>query len=253
MAINTLCKSVRNYNFTRIISCNLNLTTYKNKLNQQSCLLPRVMLSDSDNLNINLNYNKCYCNIGIDDPVKIKKKKVFVPRITLLSEKDEISIVTLEAAQKLASRHNMKLVKIVDFDTKTERPVYKLMTLQEFIQSELKSKAEAKEAKEKAIKEDKTIAVSSKIAEHDLHIKIKSMIKMLGKRHGVRVVIAVDGNKEKAENVRNMIIDHCKEHAKAQAKSDTALNLKVTLRPIINKLNQEPEESVNKLADNNMG
>lgn len=161
------------------------------------------MLSDSDNLNTNFNYNKCYCNISIDDPVKTKKKKVFVPRITLLSEKDEISIVTMEAAQKLASRHNMKLVKIVDLDTKTQRPVYKLMNIQEYLKSELKSKADAKEAKEKAIKEDKTIAMSSKIAEHDLYIKIKSMIKMLGKRHGVRVVIGIDGNKEKAVSLFN--------------------------------------------------
>ncbi|KAH0558301.1 uncharacterized protein LOC123272029 [Cotesia glomerata] len=254
MAINTLCKSLRNYNFTRIISNNLNPIGYNNKISQPACILPRVMLL-TDNDSVNINYNKCYCNIiGLEDPVNPKKKKVFVPRITLLSNKDEISIVTLEAAQKLANRHNMKLVKIIDFDTKTERPVYKLMTIQEYLQSEATSKAQAKEAKERTIKEDKTIAMSSKISEHDLFTKIKSMNKMLGKRHGVQVLIAVDGNKEKASAVRDTIIEHCKDTAKVSSKSETASNLKVILRPILNKLNQQSEEEYsNKLADNKMG
>lgn len=48
------------------------------------------------------------------------------PRITLLSSADsKIEITTLDQAKKIAERRQLKLVSILDFDTKTSRPVYK--------------------------------------------------------------------------------------------------------------------------------
>lgn len=129
---------------------------------------------------------------------KPKKKKVFVPKVTLLSEDNEISVVTMEMASKLASRRNLKLIKIVDFDTKTERPTYKLMSTRDFLQEGNQRKKIQKVNQAAALRSEKMVSISSKIGEHDLVIKMKSVAKLLAKRHEIRIVISMDGNKDKA-------------------------------------------------------
>lgn len=54
-----------------------------------------------------------------------KKKKEQLQKITLISEADKVSITSLQDAQKLADRRSLKIVKIIDLDTKTQRPIYK--------------------------------------------------------------------------------------------------------------------------------
>lgn len=73
-----------------------------------------------------------------------KKKKKQIPRITLISDGDKIEITTLEEAQKLGLRRNLKLVKVIDLDTKTQRPVYKLMSGAEYFAEDLKQREEKK-------------------------------------------------------------------------------------------------------------
>lgn len=46
-------------------------------------------------------------------------------RITLISEDQSISIVDLTEAQDISKTKRLKLVKIVDYDAQTRRPVYK--------------------------------------------------------------------------------------------------------------------------------
>lgn len=63
-----------------------------------------------------------------NEPSKIPSKNPKLktsPKITLVTGKDQIEIISLEQAKKLAERRQMKLVSIVDFDTKTQRAVYK--------------------------------------------------------------------------------------------------------------------------------
>lgn len=57
-------------------------------------------------------------------PLSKNPKHKTSPRITLMSE-DKMEITTLDQAKKLAERRQLKLVNIVDFDTKTSRAVYK--------------------------------------------------------------------------------------------------------------------------------
>lgn len=38
---------------------------------------------------------------------------------------NKMEITTLDQAKKIAERRQLKLVNIVDFDTKTSRPIYK--------------------------------------------------------------------------------------------------------------------------------
>lgn len=53
-----------------------------------------------------------------------KKKTVRIPRITLI-ENENMSVVTLDQAKKIADKRDMKLINIVDFDTKSSRAIYK--------------------------------------------------------------------------------------------------------------------------------
>lgn len=46
-------------------------------------------------------------------------------KVTLISQNEDVTIVSLAEAQKLSKRRELKLVKIIDVDAKTSRPVYK--------------------------------------------------------------------------------------------------------------------------------
>lgn len=117
-----------------------------------------------------------------------KTKRPIVPRITLISGNNDITITTLEDAQKLATRRNLKLVKIVDFDTKTERPVYKLMTAAQYAAEDIKQKKEKKSGS--PYKGEKVLMLSSVITDHDLQTQIKKIEKWIGKEYEVRVAIS---------------------------------------------------------------
>lgn len=133
-----------------------------------------------------------------DEAAAEKKKKKLIPRITLISEGDKVEISTLEEAQKLASRRNLKLVKIVDLDTKSQRPIYKLMTGQEYLSEELKQRKDKKSSKKGGLKGEKLLSVSTRIASHDLQAKAKLASKWIQKNYEVRVIITRDG----AENTK---------------------------------------------------
>lgn len=123
-----------------------------------------------------------------------KKKTTIIPKITLLQGND-ITITTLEEAQKLSKRRDLKLVKIVDLDTKTQRPIYKLMTASEYHEEDIKHREEKKKNKEVTIKGEKLIFLNYNIANHDLEVNIKKLIKWIGKSFEVRVVINADASK----------------------------------------------------------
>lgn len=76
------------------------------------------------------------------------KKKKHVPKITLISDGDKIEITTLEEAQKLSHRRNLKLVKVVDLDVKTQRPLYRIISANEYLAEELKQREEKKSKKD---------------------------------------------------------------------------------------------------------
>lgn len=132
-------------------------------------------------------------------PEKPKKHKPLTsPQITLITPENDVNSLTLENAEKFAKRRGLKLVKIIDFDTKSERPLYKLMTNIEFFEENAKAK-ESKKKERSSLKEDKLYTLSTKISEHDLYVKINHMMKLLGKKkHAVRVYISQDGNPTRA-------------------------------------------------------
>lgn len=122
-----------------------------------------------------------------------KTKRPIVPKVTLISGKDDITITTLEDAQKLAARRNLKMVKIVDLDAKTERPVYKLMTAAEYAAEDVKHKKDKKSGS--PYKGEKVLMLSSVITDHDLQTQVRKIEKWIAKEYEVRV--AVSGNVDK--------------------------------------------------------
>uniref|UniRef100_A0A182W942 Translation initiation factor 3 N-terminal domain-containing protein n=1 Tax=Anopheles minimus TaxID=112268 RepID=A0A182W942_9DIPT len=132
------------------------------------------------------------------------KKAKTAPKITLISSDETISIVNLDEAVKISNRRNLKLVKITDLDTKTQRPVYRLMTGAEYLNEDLKRREDKKKSKQDAsVKGDKLLTISARIAEHDLASKIQNVQKWLNKSYEVRVVVTGDGagNKAKQEDI----------------------------------------------------
>lgn len=143
-----------------------------------------------------------------------KKTKV-APKITLIAQDQSVSIVNLDEAQRISKRRDLKLVKIIDLDMKTQRPVYKLMTSAEYLNEDLKRREEKKRSKAEAtIKGDKLLTVSARITEHDLNSKIQNVVKWLRKSYEVRIVISGDGDKAKQESVATKIEQSTKEAGK---------------------------------------
>lgn len=128
------------------------------------------------------------------DPEK-KKKTVRIPKITLVSPDESIQIVTLEEAQKISRRRDLKLIKVIDLDTKTHRPVFKLMSGSDYHAEDLKQREIRKEKKNDiAVKGEKLLLINSRITEHDLESRIKNIIRWLNKKYEIRVVLSGDSS-----------------------------------------------------------
>lgn len=178
---------------------------------RRTCLQFRVLsqsyLSNHQEVNIRNRPAPCLLSssayISPDEPLPSppaaagapkKKKTAPIPRITLLSGTD-ITISTLEEAQKIAKRRDLKLVKILDLDTKTDRPVYRLMTGAEYHQEDLKQREVKNAIRSKgAFKGEKVLIMGQNISEHDLQTNINKVLKWINRRYEVRIVI--NGNSE---------------------------------------------------------
>lgn len=160
---------------------------------------------------------------------KGSRKNLSSPKITLLSTDSTPSVVSLEEAQKLSKRRNLKLVKVVDFDRKTSRPVYKLMTGAEYFQEDLNRRKEKTQRKNAEVKDPKLLTLTHKISDHDLGSKIKNIIKWLNRRHEVRIVINAGENDEAAELICKKIETETKGFGKLVQKRKKDDDLKFQL------------------------
>lgn len=114
-----------------------------------------------------------------------QKQKIMY--ITLIGTDGKLSTSTLEAANKLAKRRDLKLIKVSDFDIKKQNPLYKLLSSNQILEEDIHLKKASKE--NKGLKAPKIVSMSHKISEHDLKSKAKSIIKWLEKSHEVKVTI----------------------------------------------------------------
>lgn len=89
-----------------------------------------------------------------DEKKKVDQSSI---KITLISDLDKVEITNLKEAQKKALRRNLKLVKLVDLDTKTQRAVYRLMSGSDYFALESKQRETQKAAKSSFKGESKLI------------------------------------------------------------------------------------------------
>ncbi|ETN57749.1 translation initiation factor-3 [Anopheles darlingi] len=157
------------------------------------------------------------------------------PKVTLIGQDESISIVNLEEATKISNRRNLKLVKVTDLDSKTQRPVYRLMTGSEYLTEDLKRREEKKKSKQDAtVKGDKLLTISARIAEHDLVSKIQNVQKWLTKSYEVRVVVTGDGagSKGKQEDIAQRFETNVKECGKIVQKRLRDNDLRFNILPV---------------------
>jgi translation initiation factor IF-3 len=124
--------------------------------------------------------------------------------ITLIGTDNSLSVVSFTEAEKLAKRRDLKLVKIIDVDTKTHRPIYQLMTVSQYCNEDKKRRQEKTAQKESGYKGEKLLTLSHRITSHDLSSRLKNIRKWLSKTYEVRIVINGD-----SENLKCAVSAPC--------------------------------------------
>ncbi|KAG5876265.1 hypothetical protein JTB14_013002 [Gonioctena quinquepunctata] len=163
---------------------------------------------------------------------KPKRKTTPIPSISLIRD-DEILVTTLEEAQKLSKRRDLRLVKMVDLDTKTQRPIYKLMSVSEYKSQESEG---SKSNKQNSNKGEKFVMIGQNISEHDLNTRMKKMNKWLEKSYEVRIVINGDStNMDKAESVYKLMENGVGTNGRIVQKRQKGSDIKFQILPPKNK------------------
>ncbi|XP_013134739.1 PREDICTED: uncharacterized protein LOC106100433 [Papilio polytes] len=183
----------------------------------------------------------------------IPKKKNFESRITLIGHDNSVSITDLKSAQSLSVRRDLKLVKIQDIDTKTRRPVYKLLTSAQYLEEEIVKRKEKKISKEnQLIKGQKLITLSNRIAENDLMTSVKKMIKLLDKQFEVKVVVTGSDSEaaESLDKICSVIEKSTKSSGKVIQKRNKGNSLRFQLIPVRDKSSQVGNDDSSNHSDN---
>lgn len=152
-----------------------------------------------------------------DGTKKQRPKTVPVPKITLMLPNDSSTVTILEEAQRLAKRRNLILIKVTELDSKTLRPVYKLTSSSDYVEGSIEEAVEVPEDNDKdkqKLKDIKLLYISAKIAEHDLRVKLKNVVKLLNKNYRVKLAVTLDDGQE--NKTRSIVTDIVKDHSNIQ-------------------------------------
>uniref|UniRef100_T1PH09 Translation initiation factor IF-3 n=1 Tax=Musca domestica TaxID=7370 RepID=T1PH09_MUSDO len=195
-------------------------------------------------------------DVGDESGASAQKKKSSSLKITLLQNQN-VTVTSLEEAKNLAKRRSMQLVQVQKLDTKTQRPVYKLVSSAERLQEELsdlkggQDKDTSSGASDKASqkKSEKTLNIGSRISDHDLASRLKNISKWLSKHHEVRILI--QGNESdlsSCEKIYKSIEESIKTPepiGKIVQKRAKGSVIKFNILPIINAEKTTPASSSN--------
>ncbi|KAF7273962.1 mitochondrial translation initiation factor 3 [Rhynchophorus ferrugineus] len=165
------------------------------------------------------------------ETAEVKKKKTpILPKITLVHS-NGMEITTLEEAQKVAKRRDLKLVKLIDADTKTQRPIYKLMTGTEYYREDLKQR-EHKKSQKSGFKGEKVLMIGHNISEHDLKIHINKILKWIEKRCEVKVVLNSDKDHiKKAEDIYSYMENSLRDYGRVVQMRKKGSDIKFQVLP----------------------
>nr|CAD7456743.1 unnamed protein product [Timema tahoe] len=167
------------------------------------------------------------------DGVGAKKRKEIEQIITLLgTDGNIVSVISLLEAQKLSKRRNLKLLKIVEYDSKSGRPTYQLMSGAQYFEEEKKQRELNASKKVTGFKGEKLVALTSKISEHDLKSKLKNMSKWLEKNYEIRIVISgVPENMSQAEKIFDQISEAMKNEGRIVQKRQKGGDIRFQILP----------------------
>lgn len=155
-----------------------------------------------------------------DTTPKVRPKTVPQPKITLLGPNKDLSVVTMDVASKMCERRGLKLVKIIDLDTKTHRPVYQMMTANEYLKEDSRNHQNKDEKNLNKLKGEKTALINCRIGQSDLESKVNNFRKWLSKMHEVRVTVTGDTANEIADKILKMTED-CSRVVQKREKGDS--------------------------------
>ncbi|XP_043491975.1 uncharacterized protein LOC122517574 [Polistes fuscatus] len=173
-----------------------------------------------------------------DFPKKKKPKTMIIPKITLLSSKDSMTVLTLEEAQKLAKRRNLMLIKVEDEQKRSSKDTYKLVEPTGHLkESKVKDKNDSKNNEMKSVK---LIQLSAKISMYDIEIKLKNVNRLLKKRHKVKLIINYDS--ELPDKILKYVESTIKQYGTIQ-KSMQPMRAVLVITPILNKSDNTNENS----------
>ena len=126
------------------------------------------------------------------------------PVVTLIGTDNSLAVMSLSEAERIAKRRELKLVRIIDIDTKTQRPVYQLMTGSQYYNEDKKQRLEKNAKKESGLKGEKLLTLSHRITPHDLSSRINNIRKWLSRTYEVRIVVNGD-----SENMKCAVSSFC--------------------------------------------
>lgn len=185
--------------------------TYSSGFGHTSCVESNINFKQVWNLNSAASSSYMYCtdtrtacessDSSVQKPSVTSsrnRKNDTGPVITVIGTDNNPAVLSLSEAEKIAKRRDLKLVKIVDLDTKTQRPIYQLMTGAQYYKEDKKLRQEKAAKKEGGFKGEKLLTLSHRITPHDLSSRLKNISKWLSKTYEVRIVI--DGDSENMKN-----------------------------------------------------
>lgn len=175
--------------------------------------------------------------------IKPKKKKKVGLRITLISVDSTMSVITLQEAEKISKRRNLKLVKVSDANSQSERPTYKFLAGDEYLEEEKRRRSERSKNRQDLTKNEKLVSIKSKISDNDLSYRINNINKLLKKKHEVVIVITKLNNEAASKKIFDTIKSNTKDYAREHDKIINNNVIKFTLEPLIT------EEDSNSLTD----
>lgn len=162
------------------------------------------------------------------------------PMVTLIGTDNSLAVMALSEAEKIAKRRELKLVRIIDIDTKTQRPVYQLMTGSQYYNEDKKQRLEKSAKKESGLRGEKLLTLSHRITPHDLSSRMNNIRKWLSKTYEVRIVINGDSENMKcAEEVYDTIAESLKAEGRIVQKRQKGGDLRFQILP----LKEETKES----------
>lgn len=169
-----------------------------------------------------------------DTEKKVRRKTPEIPKITIVDDKNSISMCTMEQAVKIAERRKLRLVKIVDMDIRSKRPIYKLMSEAQYLEEDILEKKKQKDKKENnSLKGEKLLILSCRITDNDLKMKLNCADKWLRKNFEVRVTISGPNNAlQETEKVYQEFENVFKEKAKFLQKRNKGGDIKFQLVPL---------------------